>query len=68
METPVQYLALAIDNYVTIDDADTYVKIARCELELEHTHLLGRIQQLRRLLGYTPLPTGKQLRREQAER
>jgi hypothetical protein len=54
----------AIDNACTIRDAP-YVNVPRAELEQEHTHLMGRLQQLRRLLGYTPLPTGKQLRREQ---
>lgn len=43
------------------------VIVSRAELEMEHTHLLGRIQQLRRLLGYQPLPTGKQVRREQSK-
>lgn len=61
-----------LDNPVqmcdTLTDALSYVKVSRAELEQEHTHLLGRLQQLRRLLGYTPLPTGKQLRREQADR
>lgn len=43
------------------------ILVSRKELEQEHTHLLGRLQQLRRLLGYQPLPTGKQLRREQSK-
>ena len=46
--------------------ADT-VQVPRAELEHEHLHLLARVQQLRRLLGYPPLPTGKQLRRAQSE-
>ena len=35
-----------------------------CELEKEHSNLLERLHQLRRLLGYPPLLTGKK-RREQ---
>lgn len=56
-----------VDIGCTMVVAD-YVRVPRHELEQEHTHLLGRLQQLRRLLGYPPLLTGKQLRREQIER
>ncbi len=50
------------DSYVTIEK-QSHVLVARCELEEEHRNLLQRIHQLRRLLGYPPLPTGKQQRR-----
>jgi hypothetical protein len=36
--------------------------ISRKDLENEHRQLLSRLQYLRRLLGYAPLPTGKQQR------
>ena len=36
--------------------------VDRRELEKEHRNLLERIHQLRRLLGYPPLPTGKKQR------
>ncbi len=39
--------------------------VDRCELEKEHSNLLERLHQLRRLLGYPPLMTGKAKRREQ---
>ena len=38
--------------------------VDRCELEEEHRNLLQRIHQLRRMLGYPPLLTGK---KQQAE-
>ena len=38
--------------------------VDRCELEKEHSNLLERLHQLRRLLGYPPIITGKK-RREQ---
>jgi hypothetical protein len=53
------------DDIMETKPPDT-IMVSRKELEQEHTHLLGRLQQLRRLLGYQPLPTGKQLRREQS--
>lgn len=40
------------------------IEVSRKELEQEHIHLMARIQQLRRLLGFPPLPTGSQLRRQ----
>ncbi len=64
-ETPVAYLLQSGGNYANISGKPTdTIQVSRAELEQEHTHLLGRLQQLRRLLGYQPLPTGKQLRRE----
>lgn len=52
----------------SVDICDTmekqaHVLVDRCELEKEHKNLLERIHQLRRLLGYPPLMTGKQQRR-----
>ena len=38
------------------------IVVRRSDLETEHRQLLSRLQQLRRLLGYDPLPTGKQQR------
>ena len=40
------------------------VLVSRKELEQEHIHLMARLQQLRRLLGFAPLPTGSQRRRQ----
>lgn len=40
------------------------IQVSRKELEQEHVHLMARIQQLRRLLGFPPLSTGSQLRRQ----
>ena len=73
METKVAYRT-AIDTLLQSsqngDNMDAgppdTIQVSRKELEQEHTHLLGRLQQLRRLLGYQPLPTGKQIRREQS--
>jgi len=39
------------------------ILVSRRELEQEHIHLMARLQQLRRLLGFAPLPTGSQRRR-----
>ena len=40
------------------------ILVSRKELEQEHIHLMARLQQLRRLLGFAPLPTGSQRRRQ----
>lgn len=45
-------------------DRSAYILVNRDELEKEHSNLLERIHQLRRLLGYPALMTGKK-RREQ---
>lgn len=66
-ETRVEYTLNDILQKCDMIEAQ-FVTIPRRELEQEHTHLLGRVQQLRRLLGLPPLPTGKELRRAQAER
>lgn len=46
------------------DEKHDMIVIKRSDLENEHRQLLSRIQYLRRLLGYAPLPTGKQQRLE----
>lgn len=38
--------------------------VDRRELEIEHSNLLERLHQLRRLLGFPPLMTGKKRRSE----
>lgn len=43
---------------------EDYVKVSLAELEREHSLLIARIHQLRRLLGYPPLLTGKEQRRQ----
>lgn len=40
----------------------------RSDLEKEHSVLLARVQQIRQQLGWEPLPTGRQQRKERAER
>lgn len=42
------------------------IVVKRADLEHEHRVLLDRIQRLRRMLGYEPLPTNKQQRRRAA--
>lgn len=44
------------------------ILIKRSDLENEHRQLLSRIQYLRQLLGYAPLPTGRQQRLENAKK
>jgi hypothetical protein len=44
------------------------ILIKRSDLENEHRQLLSRIQYLRQLLGYAPLPTGRQQRIENARK
>lgn len=53
------------ENACTMDGKPPdVIVVSRRELEQEHVHLMARIQQLRRLLGFPPLPTGSQLRRQ----
>lgn len=40
------------------------IQVSRAELEYEHNHLLARLHQLRKLLGYPVLMTGKQIRKQ----
>lgn len=53
-----------IDKYATIKQEQQTERflVDRSELEYEHNHLLARLHQLRRLLGYPPVMTGKKLR------
>lgn len=63
--TPYTTLLKDCTNPVTMDvGPPEVVTVSRRELEQEHVHLMARIQQLRRLLGFPPLPTGSQLRRQ----
>lgn len=41
-----------------------YVQVSRQSLETEHRQLLSRLHEVRRLLGYPPLLTGKERRRQ----
>lgn len=64
-ETPVRYLLNPTANHATMEARPPdVIEVSRRELEQEHIHLMARVQQLRRLLGFPPLPTGKQLRRQ----
>lgn len=45
---------------------DTHVLVERRELEHEHMLLIKRLHQLRKILGYSPIVTGKQQRIAQA--
>ncbi len=47
------------DQCATLEPSIT---VRRRDLELEHNNLIERIHQLRRLLNYPPLLTGKQQR------
>lgn len=53
-----------IDKYATIkqEQQSARILVDRRELELEHSNLLERLHQLRRLLGFPPLMTGKKRR------
>lgn len=44
------------------------IAVSRAELQHEHDWLIARLHKLRRKLGYPPLQTGKQQRREQDAR
>lgn len=65
MEERVTYLLQPDIKSDTLDvGPPSIIQVSRSELEQEHIHLMARIQQLRRLLGFPPLPTGSQLRRQ----
>lgn len=49
---------------LNLDQKHDTILIKRSDLENEHRQLLSRIQYLRQLLGYAPLPTGRQQRLE----
>lgn len=68
-EQAVQYRTatpLQSGNNNAIMDAEPpdIIQVSRAELEHEHNHLLARLHQLRRLLDYPPLITGKQMRKQ----
>lgn len=65
METKVAYEVL--QTSCKPDTLSESVQVSRAELEHEHLHLLARLHQLRRLLGYPPLLTGKKLRQQAGE-
>lgn len=46
------------------EQEQSIILVSRKELETEHSILLARIQQLRRLLGLPLLCTGKQTRKQ----
>lgn len=62
-EAQVEYQT-ALDNSPQKCDI-LYVKVTRAELEQEHSILIARVNQIRRQLGYPPLLTGKEVRRQQ---
>jgi hypothetical protein len=53
-----------LDRRDTIEQEQqlTRILVDRRDLELEHSNLLERLHQLRRLLGFPPLLTGKKQR------
>ena len=52
------------NNLLNPNEKHDIILIKRSDLENEHRQLLSRIQYLRQLLGYAPLPTGRQQRLE----
>lgn len=62
-------LLKSVDRYgrMVEDRREERFVVDRCELEKEHSNLLERLHQLRRLLGYPPIMTGKAKRREIGE-
>jgi hypothetical protein len=71
VKAPYETRANLLQNLCKPDkiDADTAetITVSRRELEEERRHLLGRLQQLHKLLGYPPIMTGKEQRRQAAE-
>ena len=64
-EYTTQALLIPEANRATMDAGPpSVVVVSRTELESEHNLLLARIHQLRRLLGYPVLMTGKQARKQ----
>lgn len=51
-------------NTAASPQSQAHIVVSRIELEKEHSNLLERLHQLRRLLNYPPLMTGKAKRRE----
>lgn len=65
METRVQYLLKDCANPVTIDTGlPETVTVSRADLEIERRHVLGRLRWLNEKLGYPPILTGKERRRQ----
>lgn len=66
MEERVEYRVLqSLDKPAMIEqETPDVIPVKRADLEKEHSNLIARIHQLRRLLGYPPLPTGKQIERQ----
>ena len=56
------------NNLLNPNEKHDIILIKRSDLENEHRQLLSRIQYLRQLLGYAPLPTGRQQRLENAKK
>ncbi len=50
------------NNRAILDDE--MIAVSRQDLETEHRQLLSRLHQVRRLLGYPALLTGKQRRQQ----
>lgn len=51
-------------NTATSPQPQAHIVVSRNELEKEHSNLLERLHQLRRLLNYPPLMTGKAQRQK----
>jgi hypothetical protein len=51
-------------NTAASTQTQAHVLVSKSELEDEHRNLLQRLHQLRRLLGYPPIMTGKKQREE----
>ena len=65
MERRIPYLLQSYGESDIMDaEPPDIIQVSRKELEQEHIHLMARIQQLRRLLGFPPLPTGSQQRKQ----
>lgn len=60
--TQIQSDVLNSQNVCAKIDSSDYIMISRKDLETEHRQLLSRLHQIRRLLGYPSLMTGKQQR------
>lgn len=52
------------EKHATVEaNAADMIYISRVDAEREHSLLIARLHHLRRLLGYAPLQTGKEVRR-----
>jgi hypothetical protein len=59
----IKAILSAANNRATITD-NLHVMVSRAELEKEHSLLIARLHLLRKQLGYQPLLTGKEQRRQ----